>query len=58
MEARAESLRSKLGLDPLSRSRMTRDTAAASVDLGKIMAAGQAIIDARPVPLDDDEDDE
>jgi len=38
-ESRAESLRSKLGLDPLSRARLGRDVAAGSVDVAKLMAA-------------------
>lgn len=38
LEARAESLRSKLGLDPLSRARLGRDTAAGAVDLAALFA--------------------
>lgn len=38
-EARAESLRSKLGLDPLSRARLGRDVAAGQVDMAKLLAA-------------------
>jgi hypothetical protein len=38
LEARAESLRSKLGLDPLSRARLGRDVAAGRVDMAKLMA--------------------
>lgn len=38
-EARAESLRSKLGLDPLSRARLGRDVAVAGrVDLAQVLA--------------------
>jgi hypothetical protein len=38
LEARAESLRSKLGLDPLSRARLGRDVSATRVDMAKLMA--------------------
>jgi hypothetical protein len=38
LESRAESLRSKLGLDPLSRARLGRDVSAAKVDMAKLMA--------------------
>lgn len=41
LEARAESLRSKLGLDPLSRARLGRDVAAGQVDLARLMADEQ-----------------
>lgn len=37
-ETRANSLRSKLGLDPLSRARLGRDVAAAEVDVARLMA--------------------
>lgn len=36
LEARAESLRSKLGLDPLSRARLGRDVATTQVDLARM----------------------
>lgn len=39
LEARAENLRARLGLDPLSRARLGRDVTAASVDLAQLMAA-------------------
>ena len=42
LEARAESLRSKLGLDPLSRARLGRDIAVANVDLARLWAAEDA----------------
>jgi hypothetical protein len=35
----ADGLRSKLGLDPLSRARLGRDTAAASVDIARLWAS-------------------
>lgn len=38
LEARAESLRSKLGLDPLSRARLGKDVAGAQVDMARLMA--------------------
>ena len=38
LEARAESLRSKLGLDPLARARLGRDVASTQVDLARIWA--------------------
>lgn len=38
LEKQAESLRSKLGLDPLSRARLGRDVAAGKVDLARLMA--------------------
>jgi terminase small subunit-like protein len=58
LEARAESLRSKLGLDPLSRARLGRDVAATRVDLEALRAEGQAMLDARSpsLTLVDDED--
>jgi len=42
LEARAESMRAKLGLDPLSRARLGRDTAAGAVDLARVWAADDA----------------
>ena len=36
LSARCESMRSKLGLDPLSRARLGRDVAASKVDLAKL----------------------
>ena len=39
LEARAESLRARLGFDPLSRARLGRDTVAAEFDLARIWAA-------------------
>lgn len=39
LEARAESLRSTLGLDPLSRARLGRDVAAGQVDVARLWAA-------------------
>jgi hypothetical protein len=38
LESRAESLRARLGLDPLSRARLGRDVAAAQVDVAALMA--------------------
>lgn len=38
LEARAESLRSKLGLDPTSRARLGRDVAAGRVDMARLMS--------------------
>jgi hypothetical protein len=38
LEARAESQRSRLGFDPLSRARLGRDVAATEVDLARIWA--------------------
>lgn len=38
LEARAESLRARLGLDPLSRARLGRDVASAQVDMAQLMA--------------------
>ncbi len=62
LEARAESLRSKLGFDPLSRARLGRDVAASKVDLASIIAKGAEIasrrleaIDATEVPADENE---
>lgn len=37
-EARANTLRSRLGLDPLSRARLGRDTAAGQLDAARLMA--------------------
>jgi hypothetical protein len=37
-EARADRSRARLGLDPLSAARLGRDTAAASVDVARVMA--------------------
>jgi hypothetical protein len=42
LEARAESMRSRLGLEPLSRARLGRDVAASSVDLARLWAAETA----------------
>jgi hypothetical protein len=39
LEARAEALRSRLGLDPLSRARLGRDIAAGQVDVARLLAA-------------------
>jgi len=39
LEARAESLRARLGLDPLSRARLGRDVAASQVDLARLWAS-------------------
>lgn len=39
VERRAESLRARLGLEPLSRARLGRDVAAGSVDVARLMAA-------------------
>ncbi len=39
LETRAETLRARLGLDPLSRARLGRDVATASVDVARLMAA-------------------
>ncbi len=38
LEKQAESLRNRLGLDPLSRARLGRDVAATQVDLAALMA--------------------
>jgi hypothetical protein len=50
LEKAAESLRTRLGMDPLSRARLGRDTAAGSLDLARLMAAVVA-------DRDDDQDD-
>ncbi len=42
LEARAESMRGRLGLEPLSRARLGRDVAAQSVDLARLWAAESA----------------
>lgn len=42
LEVRAESMRSRLGLDPLSRARLGRDVAAQSLDLARFWASQQA----------------
>lgn len=47
LEARAQSLRSALGLDPTSRARLGRDVAAAEVDLAGLRVEGRRIIEAR-----------
>jgi hypothetical protein len=39
LEARAESLRARLGFDPLSRARLGRDTLASELDLARLWAA-------------------
>jgi hypothetical protein len=39
LEARAESLRARLGFDPLSRARLGRDTVANELDLARLWAA-------------------
>jgi hypothetical protein len=39
LEARAESLRARLGFDPLSRARLGRDTVASELDLARLWAA-------------------
>jgi hypothetical protein len=38
METRSESLRARLGLDPLSRARLGRDVAGAQIDVAKLFA--------------------
>jgi hypothetical protein len=38
LESRAESLRSKLGLDPLSRARLGKDVSSARLDLARLWA--------------------
>ncbi len=38
METRSESLRARLGLDPLSRARLGRDVAAGQVDVARLFA--------------------
>jgi hypothetical protein len=38
LERQAETLRARLGLDPLSRARLGRDVAASSVDMAMLMA--------------------
>jgi hypothetical protein len=52
LEGRAESLRSKLGFDPLSRARLGRDVAATKVDLASILADGAEIASRRFAALD------
>jgi hypothetical protein len=52
LEARAESLRGRLGFDPLSRARLGRDVAAATVDLASLWAAEGAETAAGPVTPD------
>jgi phage terminase small subunit len=52
LEGRAESLRSKLGLDPLSRAKLGRDVAASTVDLASILADGAQIASRRLAALD------
>ena len=42
LEVRAESMRSRLGLDPTSRARLGRDVAAQSLDLARLWAAQEA----------------
>jgi hypothetical protein len=42
LEARAESMRGRLGLEPLSRARLGRDVAASSLDLARLWAADSA----------------
>ncbi len=39
LETRSESLRARLGLDPLSRARLGRDIVAGSVDVARLMAS-------------------
>lgn len=39
LESRAESLRARLGIDPLSRARLGRDVAASRLDLARLWAA-------------------
>lgn len=60
VERRGESLRARLGLDPLSRARLGRDVAAGSVDVARLMAALEASVDDGPVVGDqgDEPDDE
>jgi hypothetical protein len=52
LEARAESLRGRLGFDPLSRARLGRDVAAASLDLASLWASEGAQPAAGPVTPD------
>lgn len=49
LTARCESMRSKLGLDPLSRARLGRDVAASQVDLARLWASEDAGTD-EPAP--------
>jgi len=42
LESKAESMRSRLGLDPLSRARLGRDVAASQVDLARLWATEEA----------------
>lgn len=42
LEARAESMRGRLGLDPLNRARLGRDVAAQNLDLARLWAAQEA----------------
>ncbi len=46
LEARAESLRSKLGFDPLSRGRLGRDVASMRVDLAALGDVGAQLLAA------------
>lgn len=47
LEARAESMRSRLGLEPLSRARLGRDVAAQSLDVARFWAAQEAEVAAK-----------
>jgi hypothetical protein len=62
LEKTASYHRSRLGLDPLSRARLKRDTAAAEVDvaqlLAKLAAAAPGVPEQPMADNDDDEDDE
>lgn len=57
VERRCESLRARLGLDPLARARLGRDVAAGSVDVARLMAALEAATKGDE-PDDDREDDD
>lgn len=64
VEAQASKLAERLGLDPLSRSKLGRDVAAAQADIEKVQAAGAASLAARatavtipPTPEEHDHED-
>ena len=52
LEVTAAAMRSKLGLDPLSRAKLGRDTAASQVDLARVWAA---LAEDETVNTDEDE---
>jgi hypothetical protein len=52
LETQAAGLRSRLGLDPLSRARLGRDVAASRVDLARIWASEADDLDTGAIPMD------